>query len=106
MEVLEITDNLKLSAVGRVDIGASLIKSVASAIVELLKYVFNISLHSGVVLKDLNIAHQNGFQKNHSADMALSQKKIYPATNNKYALGVLNKRRNAFRTTRSPVVFD
>lgn len=56
VEVLEIISKLKLSAAGHDDIGASLIKSVSSSILEPLTYIFNLSLQTGSVPKDLKIA--------------------------------------------------
>ena len=55
-EVMEIIGRLKTSAPGHDDICASLIKSVSSFIVEPLTYIFNLSLQTGCVPKDLKIA--------------------------------------------------
>ena len=55
-EVLELISNLKISAAGHDDIGASLVKSVSSSIIKPLTHIFNLSLQSGEVPTDLKIA--------------------------------------------------
>ena len=53
---MKIIGKLKPSAPGHDDISASLIKSVSSSIVKPLTYIFNLSLQTGCVPKDLEIA--------------------------------------------------
>lgn len=50
IEVIEVIGNLKRSAVGHDEIGASLVKSVSSSITESLMYI---SKKTGIVPKDL-----------------------------------------------------
>ena len=56
VEVLEIIGKLMLSSAGHDDIGASLIKSVSSSIINPLTHILNLSLQTGHVPKDMKIA--------------------------------------------------
>ena len=55
-EVLELISNLKISAAGHDDIGASLVKTISSSIIKPLTHILNLSLQSGEVPTDLKIA--------------------------------------------------
>ena len=61
--MLEIINQLKLSAAGHDDISSSLIKCVSSSILGPLTHIFNLSFQTGCVPKDLKIAKVIPFYK-------------------------------------------